>query len=100
VSGGVDVLAVLDTMARGCALHTDKCVGKLHADWSRELEKYDQARAAVVALATEKVALVEALKELRSKYIETINDECGPGVGERWLPDSVDAALRQAGVEL
>ena len=44
-----EALAVLDTMARGCALWADFCVGPRKAEWMAELAKYDKARAAFAA---------------------------------------------------
>lgn len=44
------VLAVLDAVARGCALHADHCVGEVRRDWaSVATEQYDQARAAIAS---------------------------------------------------
>ncbi len=51
MSGPVDVLSVMDTVARGCALHADKCVGEVGERWAKvAIVDYDEARAAVAEL--------------------------------------------------
>jgi hypothetical protein len=68
-----EALAVLDTMARGCALYADHCVGDVERGWRSELEKFDKARA---ALATEH----EALKW----FIENDDTNIGQPGNEYW----------------
>jgi len=60
---GPSVLAVLDTVARGCALHADRCVGRTGAGWAEvATTQYEEARAAVADVYAQRDAMAEALR--------------------------------------
>jgi hypothetical protein len=85
-----DALEALDTVARGCALHADKCVGSTADKWGAALDDYDLARCAVVAAFEQRASLLAALHELSAWVNRAIVPDYGP---RKPMPENCRKAL-------
>lgn len=59
----------------------------------KSTEEEFKANAYLIAAAPD---LLEALEELRRKFVEIVDGEWGGDIGEKWLPESCDAAIAKA----
>jgi len=73
MSARVNPLVVMDTVARGCALHADRCVGDTGLRWALACSNdYDVARAQVaelVAAGKRVTAAFRAIGRDRSAFL-------------------------------